>query len=140
MIARWEPEATSVPKAELPTRGLWFVAYVMPWLGVLVALVNGPDSEAAFTLASGGVSGLFLWYGVSRRRLWGWWLFMGLLVMTPFGALGTALVSAGVNVQEHPLAVMLGGVMLSAPSVAWGVYFIKRKHLFHRKVKGNEAT
>lgn len=123
---------------EQPVRGLWFLAYIAPWMGLgsaAVAVASKPTPSALegtltliFTLLLIAPFSIAMWYGISRRRVWGWWLTIGVFSSGPvLGALGGSIWDA------------MGGMVAL---ILWGVYLAKRRHLFtpkHPRVAANES-
>jgi hypothetical protein len=113
-------------KTDLPgVRGLWFLSYIMPWtilgFGVITSL-NDPGADKfalTITMALCAAMSVPLWYGVSRRRAWGWYYAFAVLI---FNA-GAALIFNGTASGVGSLVVLL----------LWSIYLAKRRHMFHAK-------
>ena len=114
------------PKTEvkiLPVRGLGFLAYIAPWglivqgIGETANKPGGTVNELLVSLALSLAMAIPLWYGVSRRRVWGWWLVLAYLGCTPI-----------VGAFEASMQMVVGGMIAL---IGWGIYLAKRRHLFY---------
>jgi hypothetical protein len=121
--------STDTTDTTLPVRGLWFLSYIGPWLLVLQVGVQGAGYKPlviAFALALCVPIALALWYGVSRRRVWGYYLVWTLNIA------GVVLPLLSLNFLQAAASAL--GLAL------WGIYLTKRRHLFHPKQRAVVVT
>ena len=109
----------------LPVRGLWFLAYIAPWMIVVSGIVDAMRGDNVNVVVVhavvSAVIALPLWYGVSRRTTWGFFY-----VVTLFTVEATVALFTG-----EPVPIL--GSLLAL--VLWGIYLAKRWPLFQSDSK-----
>jgi hypothetical protein len=105
------------------TKGLWFLAYITPWILLSIPIFRGETGAAlGIDTAFYGLIGVVQWYGISRRRMWGWWLGIALC--------GASVVIGCLNAATTGAPGSASGVI---PALLWATYLYKRRHMFMRE-------